>query len=45
MFVSLLKHSAPVLRILALAFLFTVWLVPGTGLTRAAPVSPQLSAD
>lgn len=45
MFISLLQCILPTLRILAIAFLLTVWLVPGIGVTEAAPVSPQLPPD
>jgi len=44
-FVSLLKQTSPTFRILAIAFLLTVWIVPGISVSDAAVVSPQLPPD
>ena len=40
MFISLLKKILPMFRVLAIAFLLTVWIVPGISVTDAAVVSP-----
>ena len=40
MFVSLLKKIPFLLRVLAIAVLLTVWIVPGISVTDAAVVSP-----